>query len=294
MKDVVDEWLLNHFLYQKKATVLKYKEIVKNHIVPALGEYEMRNIGGTVINSFLIQKTSDGRLDHKGGLSNSYVKTMGIILNSVMIYAAEQGYCAPLKTKIAKPIIEKKEIAVMDLKMQLRLEHKLEFDGSLTALGISIALNTGMRIGEICGLRWTDIDLDNRMIRIRHTVARVEAADMPFGSAKTCLILDRPKTKTSIRDIPIASKLSAILEKAVKNKLSEFVVSEKNTFISPRTFEYRYHKVLEQYGIPSMNFHCLRHTFATRCIEMNVDVKTLSEILGHANVGITLNTYVHP
>lgn len=293
LENVINEWLLNNFLYQKKATILKYKVIVKNHILPALGKYDINDLDETIINSFLVKKISDGRLDHKGGLSSSYVKTMGIVLNSIINYAVAQGYCAPLKTKIAKPVIAKKEITVLDLKMQLRLEHQLEFDDSLTALGIFIALNTGMRIGEICGLKWADIDLDNRVIRIRHTVARVESASMSFDSSKTCLILDKPKTKTSIRDIPITSKLLLVLEKAIKSRVSEFVVSEKSNFVSPRTFEYRYHKVLEQYGVPRMNFHCLRHTFATRCIELSVDVKTLSEILGHANVGITLNTYVH-
>ncbi len=289
---IIEEWLAVSFINRKKSTRLKYQVIIDNHILPELGNRDIRTIDESVINAFLAQKLTNGRLDKKGGLSGSSVKTIGIILNSVYSYAVARGYCEPLKTRIFKPAADRKEIKVLNIELQMDLERKLVSDDSLAALGILIALNTGLRIGEICALKWDDIDLDNEIIHIRRTIARVESVNSKTAS-KTCLILDKPKTRTSVRDIPITSKLLEILAKARREKISEFVVSESKSFVSPRTFEYRYHRVLEKYNVPSTNFHCLRHTFATRCVEQGVDIKTLSEILGHANVGITLNTYVH-
>lgn len=134
--------------------------------------------------------------------------------------------------------------------------------------------------------------MQNHIIKVRHTVARVKNSDARFGNS-SCLILDTPKTAASTRDIPISSALLPILTIINNQSSSKFVVSNSESFLSPRTFEYRYHRLLEESGIASINYHALRHTFATRCIEAGVDVKSLSEMLGHANVGVTLNTYVH-
>lgn len=289
---VIDEWFMNSFLNQKNSTKLKYQNIIERHIVPCLGKYKISEVNENIINSFLTKKLSSGRISDGSGLSHSYVKTMAIIINSVMQYAVAKEYCSPLKTKIVKPLSEPKHIEIMDLETQKLLEDRLECDQSLTALGIQIALYTGLRIGEICALKWEDIDIDHLLIHVRHTIARIINTDVN-SDGKTCLVIDKPKTKSSIRDIPITYKLLTVLNKITDRGSDHFVVSGSKDFISPRTFEYRYHKTLEHYSIPQLNFHGLRHTFATRCVELNVDIKSLSEILGHANVGITLNTYVH-
>lgn len=159
-----------------------------------------------------------------------------------------------------------------------------------TSAGILISLNTGLRIGEVCALKWSNIDFDKAILHVRSTVARIKNTD---DSKSTKLIIDTPKTKSSIRDIPISNKVMNVLKALHENSKSEYVVSEKAGFVSPRTYEYRFHKVLDECQIQPINYHALRHTFATRCIELGVDVKTLSEILGHSNVSVTLNTYVH-
>lgn len=160
-----------------------------------------------------------------------------------------------------------------------------------TALGMLISLHTGLRIGEVCALKWSDVDIERKILTVRQTVARVKANSN--DNCKSKLILDAPKTKNSLREIPINSFLLPLLVKKKSESVSDFVISEQKTFVSPRTFEYRYHKTLERFDIEQVNYHSLRHTFATRCIERGVDCKSLSEILGHANVNITLNTYVH-
>ena len=161
-----------------------------------------------------------------------------------------------------------------------------------TKAGIYIALYAGLRIGELCALSWDDVDLESQIIHIRHTVTRI--CQKNRDAEKSSLIIDVPKTKASIRDIPIAQILLPILSYMKTQSTSKYVVSLHADFTSPRTFDYRYKKVFHELGIPEINFHALRHTFATRCIEVGVDVKSLSQMLGHSNVSITLNTYVHP
>ena len=160
-----------------------------------------------------------------------------------------------------------------------------------TKLGVYISLYTGLRIGEICALSWEDIDLSNGLLYVRHTLSRVLCEEN--GKRRTVLIIDQPKTQSSLRKIPINSDLLRILNEMYPKAESRYVVSNQASFVSPRTYEYRYCKILQESGIHHINYHALRHTFATRCIEVGVDIKSLSEILGHSNVSITLNTYVH-
>lgn len=290
--DVLDMWMESRFFNQKESTKLKYQNIITLHISPILGKLDISLLNDVVINRFLSEKKENGRLDGSGGLSNSYVKTMAIIISSSLSYAVEKGLREPLFAKIQKPVIVKKEIDILSEDEQRILEEKLNPNESLTALGVLIALNTGLRIGEICALKWEDIDLNNRILHVRHSIIRVKANNS--SESKTELILGVPKTKTSVRDIPIHTKLQNIFNEVASYSNSQYVVSGTNNFVSIRTFEYRFHRLLALYRLTDTNFHSLRHTFATRCVEKNIDIKTLSEILGHANVGITLNTYVHP
>ena len=283
MKDLLSLWMQHNRIRQKGATVAKYQFIIDNHLVPDLGELYISQVNATMLNN--------GRLDHKGGLSASYVSTITIILKSAMKYAEDEKLCSHMNSQVFKPTSVRHDLPILDLAQQKRLEQYVVDNLFPTNIGIMISLHTGLRIGEICALSWDDIDLDNCVIHVRHTIARVQAS--PDSNHVTSLILDTPKTKASLRDIPISSFLSPILKEARENKKSQYVVSEKNGFLSPRTYEYRYHRILEACDIERINYHALRHTFATRCIEVGVDVKSLSEMLGHANVSITLETYVH-
>lgn len=287
---ILDSWLEHRFFHQKDSTRLKYRNIINTHIRPKLGDIDINDIDEDFINHFLASKKESGRVDKSGGLSNSYVKTMAVIINSAINYAVEKDFRVPLKAKIQKPRVDRKEVNVLSPKVQKQLEDALIYDNSKTALGILIALNVGLRIGEICALRWEDINLKNRIIKVQKSVVRV--SNTRSDSQKTKYILAEPKTRTSIRDIPINTKLYSILVNA--DDKNGYVISDTSEFICPRTFEYRFHKKLTEHSIADINFHTLRHTFATRCVENNVDTKTLSEILGHSNVSITLNYYVHP
>lgn len=290
--EILQLWLSNNRLKQKGATEHKYRTIIERHIEPALGAKRLSQINSIVINTFLEQKSKSGRLDRKGGLSPSYVRTMSLIIQSALQFAVNEEFCQPLKSPICKPTVEKKDLAIFSKEEQARLELFLASQMNAVSLGIMISLYAGLRIGEMCALSWDDIDLSTGVIHIRHTIARVRNTD-PKSDCKTVLILDTPKTGSSVRDIPISSRLLACLIEIKRVSSYGFVLSDSLTFVSPRTYEYRFHRLLDECGVKQVNYHALRHTFATRCIEAGVDVKSLSEMLGHSNVGITLNTYVH-
>lgn len=263
--------------------------MLEKHILPKLGEYKITEIDSLAINEFLQKKLESGRLDGKGGLSKSYVRSMMIIIKSILQYAVNEQLCIPLNNQIYSPSIDKKTLEIINPKKQQLFEQYLLNDLNETKLGILITLHTGLRIGEICALTWDDIDTESEVIHVRNTISRIRNDD----NSGSILIVDKPKTKASIRDIPISTMLMPAVYYMRQNAKSKYVVSNKKSFISPRTYEYRYHKILDECNIESINYHALRHTFATRCIEVGVDVKTLSEFLGHSNVAITLNTYVH-
>ncbi len=290
-RDVLNLWMEQNKVKHKGATIAKYQFIIDKHISPDIGDVFISQLTSIMINKYLVQKLESGRLDNKGGLAVSYVRTISIIINSAIQFAVNENLCSTFKSKINKPAIDKTELQILSLDAQQRLERYASRCIDIASIGVLISLNTGMRLGEVCALTWNDIDLKNKIIHVRHTVARVNS--QPGSKHKTHLIIDKPKTKSSARDIPISSVLYPTLVRAKSVSVSDYVVSENKTFTSPRTLEYKYHRLLNQCNVDSINFHALRHTFATRCIEVGVDIKSLSEILGHSNVSITLETYVH-
>ena len=289
--EVLNLWLANNRIRLKGGTINKYQTLIESHIMPTLGLVRISEMNATLINSFLEAKLINGKLDGSGGLSPSYVRSIMLIITAALKYAVNEQLCSPLKSTVSKPIIYKPELTILSREEQRKIEEHLLTDFTLSSAGIFISLHTGMRIGEICGLSWEDIDLANRIIKVRHSVVRVK--NESEDGFKTKLILDTPKTSASTREIPISTVLAPVLMKLGTISQKGFVITGTNQFMKPRTFEYHYHQILDKCGIEAINFHALRHTFATRCVEVGVDIKSLSEILGHANVGITLNTYVH-
>ena len=187
----------------------------------------------------------------------------------------------------------KKELEVMSKDNQKKLLNYLNSNFSFKNLGITICLCTGLRIGELCALRWNDFDSDQKVLKIRHSLQRIYIID---GDEKyTKIKVDKPKTKESNRDIPLTNSLYTIIKPLLKVvKLTNYVLSNDENPIEPRTYRNYYKKILKKLEIPYLKFHGLRHSFATRCIESKNSVKTVSVILGHANITTTLNLYVHP
>ena len=290
-REAASLWLKDSQLSLKGASVYRYENLLNTHILPAFGNQRIDQITGTDINAFLATKLMSGRVDGKGGLSPTYVRSIMLVMKAVLSYAAENRMCVPLQSKISKPQPIAKDLPVLTQNEQKLLVNMCMTQIDETKVCVLLSLYAGLRIGEVCALEWEDLDLENRLIHVRKTVSRVSGTG--GNMARSTLVIAQPKTIASFRDIPICSWLVPVLKQVHDMQRSSFVASSRAGYVSPRTFDYRYHKLLKMAGIQMINYHALRHTFATRCIEAGVDVKTLSELLGHTDASITLNTYVH-
>lgn len=182
-------------------------------------------------------------------------------------------------------------IRVFSLEEEKQLLEYLQNNMDLPALGILLCLFTGIRIGELCAMKWDDINLDERKMSVGKTMQRIRSSSAL--ERKTEVRIFEPKSICSVRIIPLPDVLIGLLEKFYIS--GAFLLTGSNShFIEPRTMQNRFKKILAACGIEDANFHAIRHTFATRCVELGFDTKSLSEILGHASVAITMNRYVHP
>lgn len=288
--DIIDKWLESKRMCMKLATYTKYSGLINTHIKPSLGNIKISQINVDMINAFLREKTEKGSVKKHAPLSASYVRTMSIIISSAIKYSSDERLTSQLKS-IYKPIISKKAISSISRECEARLMKALVSENSTVAIGTMLGLQMGLRIGEICALKWECVDLENNMIRIESSVVRVNSG---LEKPKSILILDTPKTSSSIRQIPIPNGLKKLLADKFLSRKSDFVVSDKDGFCGTRVFDYKYRSLLKKHNLPNYNFHLLRHTFATRCAESGMDAKTLSVLLGHSTASISLNVYVHP
>lgn len=208
----------------------------------------------------------------------------------MLSYAQEEyGFKLSLKN-VVLPKVEKKQHTRISDAEQKRLIEYIKSNMSLTAFGILLSLCMGLRIGEICGLKWNDVDFQHKILHIRRTVQRITSTD---GTNKTKIVISTPKSAASFRDIAIPDFIMQYF-KLLRDENDRFILSGANKPVEPRTMRYRYKKILQASEVKNHNYHKLRHTFATNCAEHGFDIKTLSAVLGHSSVTLTLNRYVHP
>lgn len=286
-------WLESNKIKQKTQTYSKYLQLINTQITPSIGHIKLSRINYVIINQYISEKSISGNLNTKEALSPSYIQTICFIIESTIRFCVENNLCSPISGKIVRPAKVRKDIKILSFEEQRILERILLTDINETKVGILLSLYAGLRVGEVCGLRWENIDLENGIIHIDSSVERIKNINKENGSSKTVLILSDTKSDTSNRTIPISNILQKILLKNKQNN-NRFVIEGKTyPYADPRTLQYAFKKCLKECELPEINYHALRHTFATRCVEAGVDIKSLSEILGHSNVNITLNTYVH-
>jgi len=284
VQTVAQQWLSSAKLRVKESSYANYKNIISKHILPILGKEYMSNLNASKLNDFIHYKLNQGRLDGKGGLSAKSVRDIMTVYRSIESYAAEEYGIR--KTNFTMPKPEKKQTDVLNVNERKRLENYLLHNQSSTNISVLLCLFTGLRIGELCGLKWSDIDIANGMLSVNRIVQRINE------NGKSKIIIGSPKSKSSVRTVPVPDFLLNILEQ--KKKAEElFIITETCKPTEPRTMQNRFKSILKSCGIRNVNFHLLRHTYATVCIENGFDPKTLSELLGHSNSSITLNRYVH-
>ncbi|WP_207695255.1 hypothetical protein DOK67_0001199 [Enterococcus sp. DIV0212c] len=264
----------------KASSYSNYKGKIDKYILPYLGKKKLSELKSEDIESFIHYLNTMN-------LAGSTIRSIVAILKSSLKKAEFDGKIASDPcTKIVLPTTQKTEISALTLYAQKRLEQaalkKKECSGEI------IALYTGMRIGEISGLKWSDIDMEKDIIHVRRTISRIPS---PTINGKTEIMIDTPKTKSSLRVIPLAVNLKEYLMSWKKDTTSEYVVNCRGSFTEPRIINYRFKKNVVQAQIDDIHFHTLRHTFATRCVEEGIDIATLSKILGHSSIKMTLDTY---
>ncbi len=273
-------WLNNSKIKNKRSTNSNYQYTLNARLIPKFAKVKKKALSLELINKFTTDLLAEG-------LAPKSIKDILIILQQILKNGGTD-------IKIPMPKVPKVEIQILKKEDQAKLESKLLQKLDTTTFGIYFCLYTGLRIGELCALQWKNIDIENKKIYVNKTLVRIQNPDKD-SKKKTIIIIDEPKSTSSIREIPIPHFLLSIIIQLAKDITPDtFLISGTSKFIETRTYFNRYKKILKKTNLDTYNFHALRHTFATRCIENGFDPKTLSEILGHSSVKITLERYVHP
>lgn len=289
---LLDDWLRSSKLNIKESTYARYVHLIQAHIRPCLGSCLISQLTTQIIGDFVASQLKNGRLDGRGGLAPKTVTDILTIIKSTVEYARCNNYDVSCNLKRLSVKKKEKEMRVLTLTEQTALLKTLTDKMDMCKFGVILSLYTGIRIGELCALTWEDLCLTESVLRVRKTMQRIQETEME-GNHKTKIVITEPKSKCSVRDIPLPPFLVDMARQFSAPPQAFVLTGDINRFVEPRTMQNRFKTYVETSGIGNANFHALRHTFATRCVEVGFEIKSLSEILGHANVNITLNRYVH-
>ena len=291
---VISEFLNEHKATVKISTYMRYTEIIGAHLLPDIGEKQVCEFSQEEANRYVIYLLDHGKSDGTG-LAPKSVRNVTAVLKLILKFATKKGYIPANVLTFTVPNQGTAKPRVLSTTQRQKLESFATAENDTYKFGIFLSLYTGLRLGELCALQWRDIDMVNSTISINKTLLRIKD-DRPNTKAKTRLVINTPKTHSSKRVIPIPEKLVMMLMQIRDTAVSDcdYVLTGYSKYIEPRSYYKKYKKYLKECGISGFDFHALRHTFATRCVEAGVDPKVLSEILGHASVKITLDLYVHP
>lgn len=284
-RETAESWAGEKRKFVKKSTFAAYSLILSNHLLPAFGD--MDDIREEDVQQFVFDKLNSGR-------SHKTVKDMLIVLKMVLKYAAKHEYMPYRQIDVRFPTErERSELPVLCRTDQKRVMKYMTDNFSFRNLGVYICLSAGLRIGELCALKWENLDVSRGVIVVDKTIQRIYFIE--GGERHTELMIDTPKSSNSIREIPMTKELLRMVKpmRKVVNP-SYYVLTNCSRPTEPRTYRNYYNKLMAEIGLPPLKFHGLRHSFATRCIEGRCDYKTVSVLLGHSNISTTLNLYVHP
>lgn len=285
----------------KESTYVNYLYLARAYILPQLGRTPLAALGAERLQEFFFFLRRAGRLRGDGGISVKFLhdiySLVSLSLSQAVIYGRlEFNACS----QVVLPPLKEARFRVFDLGEQYRIETELKRHTDPRTLAIWLALYAGLRVGEVSALTWGSIDLEQKCLWVRQTLLRMQAPGGPADAPRTKVVLTAPKTKSGKRRIPLPQTLCALLQAYQKQLPSElarpdcFVVCQPSgRYWEPRALERYFAKIAARARVEKAHFHCLRHTFATRSYELGMDIKTLSELLGHARPETTQKLYVH-
>lgn len=311
MKNIVtlSDWL-NYWLDSyirpscKPAGYAQYRDICDKHIAPQIGRVPLEKVNTGTLQQFLNREAASGNLKTGGPLSPKSVKNMRVVLDVALKAAVQEGRLSanPVPGTVIRKVC-RKPIDPMSDEMQKTLEKFLFRDSNLQNVGILLALYTGCRLGEICALRWRDVNWQRRELHIRQTVKRLPRSHPKPGETSTELVFSATKGRDGSRRIAVPSVVFAILQMQSRRHKVLFGPLEPEGFVvyngqdqmtDPDNLSHYFSEVEERLHLPHARFHDLRHTFACRAVECGMDILTICGMLGHANVATTQAFYLHP
>ena len=285
VREITAAWKEYKRPFVKQSTMAAYVLILENHVLPYFGESD--SLREQAVQAFVLQKLENG-------LSVKTVKDILIVLKMVMKFGVKNEWMTYYEWDIKYPTTStNKKLEVLSVANHRKILNYIQSHFTFTGLGIYISLSTGLRIGEICALKWSDINVADGTITVSRTIERIYIIE---GEKKhTELVINTPKTKNSCREIPMSKELLTMI-KSLKKVVNDdfYVLTNDEHPTEPRTYRNYYNGLMAKLDIPKLKYHGLRHSFATRCIEAGCDYKTVSVLLGHSNISTTLNLYVHP
>ena len=290
IRTVSIQWKAHIRYTVKESTYSNYEEILDNHILPILGNMQVRKITNHTISGFVQRELEQG-------MAYGSIHVIISVLKNILRYAQEFSFFPAEPLKFPRIPSSSSDIQIMSSEDYKKLDTFLQSDKDSFSFGILLCMYTGIRVGELSGLKWEDIDFTRCRLHIRRTVTRVKNLNMLMTDGKkecsrTHLNIGTPKTATSIRVIPLPDRLLE-LAAPLKKDGRFFILTGTEKCMEPRTIQRRYAALLKKCEIPHIKIHALRHQFSCRWIEQGFDTKSLSEILGHTSVKTTLDLYVH-
>jgi integrase len=291
-EEILIKWLNEKENYVKESTYAYYSFEVKNYIIPMLGKIQAEEIAEEHIQTAVLNWQRSG-MENGKPLKKSTVQNLVMLIKQVLKYAVRKGFMdeSLMEIHFMPQANNNKKKKVFSPGEQNQIIKAVLSRLDYRSFGILLCINSGLRIGEVCALKWEDIDRKEGILYVTKTLQRIY---MRNTIPHTQIIISEPKTLSSIREIPLSNKILDIINLLPDLNPKGYILSNSEHYIEPRTFRKYYDSFLKRENIKQLNFHCLRHTFATRCIENGADYKSISEILGHTTINTTLNMYVHP
>lgn len=288
---ISSEWLAVQTPELKASSVARYRNLLNSYILPRFSKSIIQEIQRSEIVVFSRDLLTSGGA-HSQGLAPKTVNSVLSVLKNVFTYASNEKGVLVADIKDISVKQPQKPMRILSKGEQKALSEYLCSDPTPCHIGILLSLYTGLRIGEVCALRWQDIRVEEQYLYIHQTMQRIQVDG--DGRKRTEVVILPPKSDCSIRRIPIPDEVLRLLKTVQRQDDAFLLTGLVHSYIEPRCLENRFKAVTKECGLKDVNYHALRHTFATRCVELGFDIKSLSEILGHASVNITLNRYVHP